>query len=432
MLTLKEQGWGYKRIANYLNDVLKVPSPNAGQMRHNHGRSEVVEGWWSHSTVKDLLENRTILAIFEYDRRSEGKHRRLGPNGPRFLNDSDRNVKTKRPKVIRNDPSLIIQKALPFKPQFDPQRWEAIQEQTQLWGRAQRGIPRVSDPAKYPLACIVFDLTDGCGSVMYGRTNGRRALYTCGRYMKFGTGACDNNQVDAESLLQFTMGTLAELVDRLGVSEKLREKLLERARRDRGAGDDGSEKRRGDLAAKVHVMERQKQQAADNFLLASDPDLRLAAERRFAQLKTELEQAEAELEKLNSKKVQVRTPEDEAEKAMALLENVQRTIRDPAARAEIPHLVRRLGLRLGLRFVGVIKGKQRRVRRLAGGVMVFGDIPFDNGRSESEVNCRPGHSHLSIYCVGRHDASPVLATRPAKRHPEGSVSSTKVNRGDRI
>ena len=31
-------------------------------------------------------------------------------------------------------------------------------------GQAQRGIPRASDPSKYPLSCAVFDLTDGCGS----------------------------------------------------------------------------------------------------------------------------------------------------------------------------------------------------------------------------------------------------------------------------
>ena len=91
MLELKEQGWGYKRIANYLN-AKGIPSPGAGAARTDHGVKHALEGKWAHTTVKALLENRTILALFDYGRRSEGKLRRLGPDGPRFVADADINT----------------------------------------------------------------------------------------------------------------------------------------------------------------------------------------------------------------------------------------------------------------------------------------------------------------------------------------------------
>ena len=48
--------------------------------------------------------------------------------------------------------------------------------------------------------------------MMYGRMNGKRALYVCGRYMNSAGAECENNSIDAEALLQFTLASLQELV----------------------------------------------------------------------------------------------------------------------------------------------------------------------------------------------------------------------------
>src|SRR5207342_3387915 len=110
-----------------------------------------------------------------------------------------------------------------------PERWQEIQRQTRERGQSQRGIPRAKDPARYPLACRLVDLTDGCGSVLYGRTTHDRAIYTCGRYMRTAGAECESNQVDAEATLRFTLKTLRQFVDLNGRRGKLRQKLLERA-----------------------------------------------------------------------------------------------------------------------------------------------------------------------------------------------------------
>src|SRR5262249_57251354 len=102
-------------------------------------------------------DNRAILGIQDFGRRSEGAHRRLGANGPRLLDDGDRTPSDK-PKVVLNDPSLIVSAATGSAARFDVQLWEAIQEQQLERGRVQRGIPRAKDPARYPLPCRLVDL----------------------------------------------------------------------------------------------------------------------------------------------------------------------------------------------------------------------------------------------------------------------------------
>jgi hypothetical protein len=66
----------------------------------------------------------------------------------------------------------------------------------------------------------------------------------------------------------------------------------------------------------------------------------------------------------------------QAEAALGLLDDLTRITSDPAARAEVNALLRRLGLRIGLTFSSIVKGKKRVVQRLASGRMVFGDGPL--------------------------------------------------------
>ena len=234
----------------------------------------------------------------------------------------------------------------------------------------------MTDPAKYPLSCRVIDLTDGCGSVMYGRTSGKRALYTCGRYLKLGGTACSNNQVDAEALLRFTLSSMTEMVDRLGKGDTLREKLLQRARHAASVPDDGADKARTELQSLIRSLEQKKNTAAENFSLTDDAELRAETERRYKQFKQELEKAKSELERMAPRTLEPQTAEAEVEKALSLLDNVHRVAGDPGARAEVPQLLKILNLRLGLKFVEAVKGRKRRVRQLSGGIIALGGTPL--------------------------------------------------------
>jgi hypothetical protein len=56
------------------------------------------------------------------------------------------------------------------------------------------------------------------------------------------------------------------------------------------------------------------------------------------------------------------TPQQEVEKALSQLKNMQRIASTPEARIEIRAMLDELGCRIGLGFVDAIKGKKRPVR----------------------------------------------------------------------
>jgi DNA invertase Pin-like site-specific DNA recombinase len=427
MLTLKAQGFGFKRIANRLNS-LGIPSPAAGARRTDHGQSHIIGRLWNHTTVKNLIENRMILALFDYGRRSEGKHRRLGLDGPRFLVTSDRNTDG-RPKTIKNCPSLVMTKQLPFSAQFDAAQWDEIQRQTRARGKSQAGIPRVRDSAKYPLACRVYDLTDDCGSIMYGRTSGNRRMYTCGRYMKNGAAACQHNQVDADALLQFTMAALREIVDRMGARELLRKKLVDLASQNVDKTKDDSESQAQVLQDRISELERKKAVVKGNSLLVEDPELRAEAEKMFCELRSQIDGLQWERLRAEKSKSKSDEPNREIDNAMALLDDLRRVAVDDSSRAQVPGLFDRLGIKIGLHFVDATK-KARHVRRLAGGVLAMGNANFTKGggnNGDGEVPFRRGEKDLAAQ-LGQ---LPALASAHNKTPGEG-ISYTKVNRGDRI
>jgi hypothetical protein len=63
--------------------------------------------------------------------------------------------------------------------------------------------------------------------------------------------------------------------------------------------------------------------------------------------------------------------------------------------------------------------------RLAGGVIAFGMIEEE---LVQKYSASQPEANESVGC----QVQPVAAAQPPKPHPEGEVSSTMVNRGDRI
>jgi DNA invertase Pin-like site-specific DNA recombinase len=450
LLTLKEQGWGFKRIVRHLNE-LGIPSPDAGRIRTDHGVPHEVSGRWNITTVRELCMNRSILGLLDYGRRSEGKHRRLGKDGARCLEDADRNDQ-KKPKVVMNPQSLIVTSRLPAEPQFDPARWEKIQEETRRRSRVQRGIPRSRDPARYPLSCRVIDLSDGCHSAMYGRAHGQRLIYACGKYMATGGAECENNTVDAEAMLKFTLDTLGELTDRLGSRDKLRQKLLERAAREQPEDPLRlqHEQQRARLQASVSQLERDLGAARRNYATEEEPSLRSMIREELVRLQQEFDQAKRQMAAIPEPLLDKhRTPEEEAGKALKLQDEIQRIATDAGARAQVLPLLQRIGLRVGLRYVDATK-KTRRVRRLAGGLISLGGTPFPGEDKAGFTSPKSGVEDLGndlkkrpqIPCGSAEDkqhnkntsgSSCVLPEADQFRNgPREGVSFTKDSRGDRI
>jgi hypothetical protein len=87
--------------------------------------------------------------------------------------------------------------------------------------------------------------------------------------------------------------------------------------------------------------------------------------RQYQVARSELAAVEEALRRLESERATAenQSPELQAEAALGLLDDLTRITSDPAARAEVNALLQRLGLRIGLSFGSVVKGKK--IARLA-------------------------------------------------------------------
>jgi hypothetical protein len=123
--------------------------------------------------------NPLIIGVKEYGRFSQGMHHRIGLNGPRSVTN-DELLDDGGGRVIENPRELWIRAESGGQVFFDQARWERLQLKLAERGAAQRGRRRAPDDTAYPLAARVFDLTNGCGSIMQGaaRTDrGNRRLH---------------------------------------------------------------------------------------------------------------------------------------------------------------------------------------------------------------------------------------------------------------
>lgn len=365
--------WGYKKIANHLN-AAGIPSPDAGRTRKYRGVERLVSGQWSPNTVAELCRNSAILGIQTSCRRAEGKLRRMGADGPRHLNESDR-LENDKPRVVMNEDSVIIRAPGGYEPLFDPDDWEQLQRDDEARGKCQRGIPRAKDPTKYPLAGTVFDLTDGCGASMHGVTRGKRPLYLCGRYVNHGE--CKCNSVDADALLKFVLRALVSRINNVGGREKVRTLLAERAEREASATDRDSDSTVRQARRKVSSLERDLATVERRIATIEDDDLVASLVNQRKAIRAEHATAVAQLADHEKRGQQSETtPAESVASAMSVFDQIELVANDPVARSHIAALVERLGVKVGLSFRAAIKGKERNVRRLTGGVLVMGGTPL--------------------------------------------------------
>ena len=377
ILDLKLAGLGAKRIAQHLN-ALGIPSPDAGRTRTDQGVKHLVSGKWNQSTILDLCRNGAILGNVQLGRRSDGAHRRISMQGPRNLSDKDR-YEDGRPRLVQNPVESRISGELGFEPRYDVRKWEKIQSQMKSRSTSQRGVPRVKDPSKYPLATKVVDMTDGCGWGLYARTNGKRRQYVCGRYMSTSGAECEHNSVDAEALLlavlQIISNGYSAIGGRLGFLDYLNKKS--------GPASIGNEMRTLELRLDEVRIERDQALAdaevSERRMASEKNDERYEAlARQFDRFRSQAKRFSEEISKIEAAKTRLGNVDSNA----GLLEifDWSDDVLTRLDRSKMPLLFNRLGMQIGLWFKEGKLGEKRRVRVLTHGLIAFGNRPLPVGR----------------------------------------------------
>ncbi|HEV7999724.1 MAG TPA: hypothetical protein VGP63_07590 [Planctomycetaceae bacterium] len=157
--------------------------------------------------------------------------------------------------------------------------------------------------------------------------------------------------------------------------------------------------------------------------LAQEPDDELSRIMRseFERLTAELRTADQRIVALKQKERRPVDPQGEVDAALRILEHLDQVIQHPEARDALRKLVAQLGMRVGLKFDAAVKGKVRKVRRLAGGLIVFGDrelpVPL-HGRDRLDPKGTPAKPpSRPRYRCGNREGEEILKERKKWSRP---------------
>jgi hypothetical protein len=245
---------------------------------------------------------------------------------------------------------------------------------------------------------------------------------------------CHHNNINAEALLQFTLKTIATRVKRAGGAEKIRAALVARAKAAAGnpqvkSPDDAL---RSQLQTNVETLRQQAEQAPRRVLEAEDEDIRAMLRAGLRDLRAELAHKEKALLELNA-----RTPhrpetldvDAEVQKALDVIERIETACGDPVAREQVPRLLSDLGVRIGLTFREGRAEENRKVRRLQGGIIAFGNRPLPcvlrtgpGGRSSAASPLKKAITHTTV--------AAITATRTI--HPARQIAKLVIRRPFRV
>ncbi len=217
-----------------------------------------------------------------YGRRSMGDQARYSPQGPRPLEDADRDA-AGQPRVVRNSEGALITRPSParFEPLIAPEQQRQLIALLDERGGTQRGKPRSQDPARNPLGSRVFDLN--CTWPMYRQPCGGSFRYTCGLYMQSHGARCAHNHLDGPTAVRFLLSCVRQRVLAPRLLAKLEARLTELARQDSAEGTALQELRAKEAA--LVALKGQREKVERNLALAETPEQYRAVAAQFENFK---------------------------------------------------------------------------------------------------------------------------------------------------
>ena len=198
-------GWGYKKIANYLTD-LNIPTPRAVEKERKEAKGEEykhdVKNEWSIITIQTILENDFYIGTLR-----QGKYKRKNINGKDIKNDEAEHI-----VFEKNHAGIIDDKIFAKAQELKKQRSTSH----------YRGVKKYDNFYSGVLFC------GDCGSPMFSMSKADLApAYRCGTYHKRGLKGCTSHHIRCDMLddilksyVRMVRDNCSEMLDRLERSLK--------------------------------------------------------------------------------------------------------------------------------------------------------------------------------------------------------------------
>ena len=271
---LYNNGWGYKKIANYLTDN-GVPTPRANELSQKEAagiptkiRSSTV---WNTATLSGLLANDFYIGTLR-----QKKYVRKGING------KDQKVGDVEHIVIENAHTPII----------DPRTFAYTQEQMKL-----RTKSNYRGEKKYATDYSGFLFCGDCGSPMFSLSRPDiPAAYTCGTYHRRGLKGCTSHHIRVDTLDDLLKRYLKQVRDNSSAMlEELEATIREQPQREEEIGKTIDSVQAQLAQAKEQLKNTLKRKLLDT--MGKAPETAAIIEETYTEIENELTQRIAGLEK---------------------------------------------------------------------------------------------------------------------------------------
>ena len=186
-----EEGWGYKKIANYLTDQ-GVPTPRMAERDRKEAAGKeynrAVKRDWAIVTVQGILDNDFYIGTLR-----QGKYTRRKINGRDVRRDEDEQI------VIENHHQAIID-------------YRTFATTRAL--REKRSTSHYRGVKKYDNTYSGFLVCGDCGAPMFSLSRSDlKSAYTCGTYHRRGLKGCTSHHIRTDKLDELLKAYIRQVIE---------------------------------------------------------------------------------------------------------------------------------------------------------------------------------------------------------------------------
>ena len=395
-----EEGWGYKKIANYLTDQ-GVPTPRMAERDRKEAAGEeygrAVKPVWAIVTVQGILDNDFYIGTLR-----QGKYTRRKINGKDVRRDEDEQI------VIENHHQAIID-------------YRTFATTRAL--REKRSTSHYRGVKKYDNIYSGFLVCGDCGAPMFSLSRSDlKSAYTCGTYHRRGLKGCTSHHIRADKLDELLKAYVRQVMDH---SSDMLERLnadLAREQEDVTEMEQSADRLAevlSDLQEELKVTKRQRIRD-----LMKHPDQEDILEQTYDELEGDLQKRIEgighQIELLSDKRNTIIRVNRAARTAMEVFQDILN--KERLERRDLELIIQKIKVyedRLEIQLQADVDSILRSGTLSEGAaeeaaVAAMAEVP------EGTVNFKPGMGHIS----------PVTIVQEAKQHPDKVFHANVISDGD--
>ena len=395
-----EEGWGYKKIANYLTDQ-GVPTPRMAERDRKEAAGEeysrTVKPVWAIVTVQGILDNDFYIGTLR-----QGKYTRRKINGKDVRRDEEEQI------VIENHHQAIID-------------YRTFATTRAL--REKRSTSHYRGVKKYDNTYSGFLVCGDCGAPMFSLSRSDlKSAYTCGTYHRRGLKGCTSHHIRADKLDELLKAYVRQVMDHSAdMLERLNEDLA-REQEDVAETEQSADRLAevlSDLQEELKVTKRQRIRD-----LMKHPDQEDILEQTYDELEGDLQKRIEgighQIELLSDKRNTIIRVNRAARTAMEVFRDILN--KERLERRDLELIIRKIKVyedRLEIQLQADVDSILRSGTLSEGAaeeaaVAAMAEVP------EGTVNFKPGMGHIS----------PVTIVQSANKRPDKVFHANVISDGD--